>query len=382
MKILYISQPNFADCDFPLIRAFQQKGVDVTYLIPLTPFHLRASLIDIKKQLPQTGIFHATVYTEFHYLKDYMDMSKVYVANRPGKTRLTFSYWKSVWNLRRFIKKGKYDVIHYTTYRNGWFYNLAPLITTIHDPFPHTGEATKKSAKKRAVAVKRSKGIVLLNEVQLNEFCNAYSIDPQRVLVNSLGVYDNICSFINPQIKPIKNNVLFFGRIHPYKGIEYLCEAMTIVHDQIPDATLTIAGRGNMYFDFEPYKKLNYIKVINNFISMPDLADLLSSCEISVCPYTDATQSGVIMTCFALGKPVVASAVGGLVEMIEEGKSGLLVPPKDAEALASAIVSLLKDDKRKQNMSDYIIDEYFKGKRSWSAIANRYLKYYTRILNE
>ena len=295
---------------------------------------------------------------------------------------MTFSCWKNIWNIRRFIKKGQFDVIHYSGFNNKWFYKLAPVVTTVHDPFPHTGEGYKNLKEIRTLALKRSKGIVLLNDVQLDDFCRYYSINPSEVLVNRLGVYDNIRSFVKPNTKPIKNNLLFFGRISPYKGIEYLCKAMELVHEQIPDATLTIAGKGKMYFNIEPYLQLGCIKIINSYISMPELAELLSLCEISVCPYTDATQSGVLMTCFALGKPVVASAVGGFCEAIEDGKSGVLVPPKDVKALADAIISLLKDDGKKQEMSDYIYNEYFKGEKSWSAIADRYIKYYSDVINK
>ena len=63
-------------------------------------------------------------------------------------------------------------------------------------------------------------------------------------------------------------NVLFFGRISPYKGIEYLCEAMMRVREHIPDATLTIAGNGNIYFDISPYEKQEWIDIQNKYISM------------------------------------------------------------------------------------------------------------------
>ena len=86
------------------------------------------------------------------------------------------------------------------------------------------------------------------------------------------------------------------------------------------------------------------------------------------------------MTSFSLHKPVVATNVGGLGEMIEDGKNGLLVTPKDSDALASAIISLLEDRERLKSMSRYICEEYEQGNRSWSAIADKYIGFYKKIL--
>ena len=78
-------------------------------------------------------------------------------------------------------------------------------------------------------------------------------------------------------------------------------------------------------------------------------------------PFTDATQSGVIMTSYSLCKPVIATKVGGLTEMIDNGKSGILVPPKDIKALANAIINLLQDNKLYIDMQQYIKKQYYNG---------------------
>ena len=114
---------------------------------------------------------------------------------------------------------------------------------------------------------------------------------------------------------------------------------------------------------------------------MEELAALLVNCSLCVCPYTDATQSGVIMTSFSLGKPVVATNVGGLSECIENKKSGILVPAKDPDALAKAIISLLNNRRLLNSMSDYILNEYNQGEKSWEKIAEKYITYYQNLLN-
>lgn len=385
MKVLYLSTPSFADCDFPLIRELQRKGIDVTYLILLPPFTLRSTLIDIRKQIAKTDIFLATEYPEFKVYESYMDMSKVYVVNRTARNAFSLSYWKYKWDLYRFVKNGKFDIIHCDYMLGEGMKHLKKLcgnwIQTIHDPFPHSGEASSKKSKRYQTVMSLSDYFVLLNENQKSEFCKKYDINENRVLINRLGIYDNIEVFVNADCKIKDNNILFFGRISPYKGIEYLCEAMKKVREAIPDATLTIAGGGKIYFDIEPFLKSGYIELINHYVGMEDLAGLLSRCELTVCPYTDATQSGVIMTSYALGKPVVATNVGGLPEMVDEGKTGLLVPPKDGDALADAIIGLLRDKEKLKRMSDYILSEYSKGEKSWSAIADKYIDLYTSVLN-
>lgn len=384
MKLLYISTPSFADCDFPLINTFQEKGLDVTYLILLPCFQLRSTLVDIKKQIPRTGIFPATEYLEFKQYEEYMDMSKVYVSNRINQKGYSWSCIKENFLLWQFIKQGSYDVVHSDIFFRGiraLYYRLNNhWVTTFHDPFPHTGEERGNYRRRYESAIKGSNGYVLLNEKQKLQFCETYNVNLAKVLINRLGIYDIVRTFVKSDTKQLPNNVLFFGRISPYKGIEYLCEAMRIVRQAVPDAILTIAGGGKMYFDIEPYKQLGYIEVINHYVGMEELAELLSRCTLSVCPYTDATQSGVIMTSFSLCKPIVATNVGGLGEMIDEGKSGLLVPPKDSKALADAIIELLIDKKKLTNMSEYIRQEYEQGDRSWNAIADKYIDYYTKIL--
>lgn len=94
-----------------------------------------------------------------------------------------------------------------------------------------------------------------------------------------------------------------------------------------------------------------------------------------------ATQSGVIMTSYSLRKPVVATKVGGLGEMVEEGKTGLLVPPKDADALANAITSLLRNDTALDEMTRNIQNDYFEGDKSWKVIAEKYVAFYGRKIN-
>lgn len=387
MKILYLGSSHFADCDFPLVKALQKMGHDVTYLILLTPSSKRTTLFDIKTLIHQNNIIKATDYSELQVYTSYMDMTNVHIANRTCKKESSWAAFHLMVKIARMIKKKKYDIIHtdmiFSMYNALLYVFFSRWILTIHDPFPHTGENSFKVRFFRKLAFKRAKSFVLLNSTQKHHFCETFNINERKVLVNSLGIYDNIRLFLRGEVScSAKNreesNVLFFGRISPYKGIEYLCKAMLKVREVIPNATLTIAGGGKLYFDINPYLENGIVEVKNYYIGMEELAFLLTKCAVVVCPYTDATQSGVVMTAFSLYKPVIATRTGGLAEQIDDGKTGMIVPPKDANALADAIIKLLREKEIRSQLKENIKNKFEKGEQSWQHIAEKYIDFYQK----
>ena len=300
--------------------------------------------------------------------------------NRGGKGSKYLRTLKNTLKVARFIRENHFDVLHtdmlFMDFQPLLYLFCKPWIITKHDPFPHSEEYSFKTDFYRRLSFCFCKRFVVLNKNQHERFCKTYRIASKNVLINRLGVYDNIKAFVNSKWNTRAHNILFFGRITPYKGIEFLCEAMKTIHDAIPDATLTIAGGGDFYFDISEYERLPYIEIRNHFISMEELAQLVYECSISVCPYKEATQSGVVMSSFSLCKPVVATNVGGLGEMIEDGKSGFVVEPCNPKALAEAVIRIFNNESDLSKMQDYIKREFIEGDKSWEAIAERYLSFY------
>ena len=384
MRVVILSSTHFADTDFPLVKEYQKRDVDVYYLIHLAPHSKRSTLVDIKSQVYTSDIIHASDYKEFNVYKNYIDLSKVYIINSIYSSVKKWENIKLTFKVYKFIKQLNPDVIHIlnpldTTYTILYRYRKK-LVLTMHDPFPHSGENNFRKTFFRNVAFKTVNRFVLLNETQREKFQSDYRISDNQLLLNKIGRFDYLDLFNSKNINGNPHDVLFFGRISPYKGIEYLCKAMIKVKEHIPDATLTIAGGGKMYFDITPYENMEWVKIINRYVGMEELACLIGTCALTVCPYTDATQSGVIMTSYSLCKPVVATNVGGLGEMIEDGKTGMLVPPKDVDSLADAIISLLANESLRSNMEKRIKEEYFTGDKSWKVIADKYIEFYNTRL--
>ena len=173
-------------------------------------------------------------------------------------------------------------------------------------------------------------------------------------------------------------NILFFGRITDYKGIDILINAFQLLRKKIPHASLTIAGEGN--YDFSKHNLAN-VQLHNRYIETNELFHLINDSTFVVCPYIEATQSGVVMTAFSLSKPVIATKVGGLPEMVEDNKTGILVNPNNSIELSAAMITLLKNESKRDIFSDNIRQLYFnQGKYSWDTTANNMLLIYKQVI--
>ena len=136
-------------------------------------------------------------------------------------------------------------------------------------------------------------------------------------------------------------NVLFFGRIYPYKGLDVLIKSMALVTRQFSDIRVVIAGEGD---NFSNYRRQmvdpKFFEVRNRYIPDKEAAQLFIDADIVVLPYVEASQSGVLAIANAFAKPVIVTNVGELGRAVVDGVSGLVVPPADERSLADAILKL------------------------------------------
>lgn len=136
--------------------------------------------------------------------------------------------------------------------------------------------------------------------------------------------------------------VLFFGYVREYKGLKYLLEAMPAVLKQ-SDVELLIVGE--FYDDRDRYERLidslgirDHVTVVAEHVPDGAVGRCFDAADLVVLPYVSATQSGITQIAFAFGLPVVSTNVGGLPEVVTDGKTGYIVNPRDPEGLAQAIV--------------------------------------------
>lgn len=377
MKTAYLGKIQLSDVDLSYLNAAQRE-TDITYFLEITPRFLKGPAFNIEKIYKKTGIFKAVdVYPQFASLAGFINIDKFYVINTAGKLWQIKAFLTNLL-LLIFIVRNKFDIIHLVWPPNIYefviYFLRKRMILTVHDPFPHTGLDTFIVRLRRKFAFRLIPKFLILNKAQKQEFIDFYNINSQRIIDSRLSSYTYL-NTIKPQNLRFKSRyILFAGKISRYKGIEYLLPAMVEVHKSHPDVRLIVAGGGSFHFDISKYKELDYIEFRNRFIPNNELVTLIKDSEFLVCPYTDATQSGVIMSAFAFYKPVIATNVGGLPEMLENGKYGMLVNNKNTEALATGIASLLSNKQQLDTYSERISEDYATGEKSWIHIARQIQK--------
>jgi glycosyltransferase involved in cell wall biosynthesis len=145
-------------------------------------------------------------------------------------------------------------------------------------------------------------------------------------------------------LEPGSQIVGVIARLEPEKGHPTLLEAWPAVLRAVPDAYLLIIGEGSRREALESL--VRDLRIAHRVVftgRRDDVPEVTAALDVAVLPSYREAQGLSILEAMALSRPVVASNVGGIPEMIDDGVTGLLVPPHDAEALSAAIVRLLRD---------------------------------------
>lgn len=153
------------------------------------------------------------------------------------------------------------------------------------------------------------------------------------------------------------------ARLSPEKGHTYFLEAASMVLNSFPDARFLLVGSGILETKLKSYVKTLNIEHAVHFTGFrSDISYMLQGIDISVISSIWDTLPNAINEAMAMRKPVISTDVGGIREVVQDGISGILVPPKDPQALAHAITTLLTDPVRREEMGRQgrrIIEENF-----------------------
>jgi glycosyltransferase involved in cell wall biosynthesis len=237
------------------------------------------------------------------------------------------------------------------------------VIYLCHNVYDHDASALKKALTKRLI---RYAGGYLVHSREQEVLLREITPDAP-ILVRQHPVYDIFPKPTTKRDTSAKLKLLFIGLIRPYKGLDVLLEAIekTPASDR---KNMEFSVVGEYWGDKEELaERLDDLEIKHElrFVSDQEMVDYIARSDAVVLPYKSATGSGIIPVSYYCGKPVVATNVGGLAEVVKDGKTGWLTKPGDAADLSGTLRKLSTEKCRSMSVD---IKAWVK-ENSWEAMA-------------
>ena len=362
---IVVFAPHFAEYSVSLAGALSQRA-DVLVVTEVRNFASECAGLEIEADSPRLG--HVS------YAGDLAQRRVSLRGSLEGR------------RIRRAIKAFAPDIIHvqeqgdpFTASIVREFARACPIVLTVHDPVPHSGNDA-------LVAQRFSADLIRIRA--LASAYHVHGLHCEALLRERLGTSKPIVEtahgviLVPPpgRVRQAKNRYLFFGRMEAYKGLDTLMDAIDLLSAS-GGPRFVLAGRGPELDRLRNRIAAHpAIELIERFLPPLDAIHQFQRARAVLVPYRDATQSGVISAAIGNGRPVIASNVGGLADAVGHGTSGLVVPPGDPAALAGAIRAM-SDASTYEHLRDGA-KKAATGRFAWATIATRLLDVYAEILNE
>lgn len=181
-----------------------------------------------------------------------------------------------------------------------------------------------------------------------------------------------------------KKILLFFGFVRDYKGLRHIINAMPEIVKYDSNIRLMIVGefRSDKEHYLEQIKNLGVgdnIDIVDGYIPDSGIEKYFAASDLIVLPYESATQSGIVQIAYGFEKPVIATNVGGLPEVIADGKTGYIVEPKNPKALAEAVIRFF-DENKSEEFTENVRKEAYR--YSWDRMNEVVVRLTEKIDNE
>lgn len=378
MKVLYQTVPSFFDLEISLIRELT-KQVDLKVLMIVSPASMHSSAFSIESIDSRCDIIPASEYKGMEKYRGMIKLDDWYIANNPNNSTIhSISLAKKI---RKFYRNNGFTFFHSTTdcktaLMNLPFYaSLKNKLYTTHDPIPHRKHSFLSDFFRHKMVFKTFKNLLFLSEALVEPFCMKYGHPRERIFFSRLSVYDFLLSY-DKHSNHYGDYILFFGRIDEYKGVDVLIDAYLKSEASRYGIKLVVAGRGNLHHDEAQLP--NNIILINEYITNENLANLISYSKFIVLPYRTATQSGCVMSAFAFNKPIIATNVGDLPNVVLDGVTGLICIPNNYLDLSKKINEMLNSNLMlyEENIKKRFASESV---YSWSSIAKSLVNIYNKL---
>jgi glycosyltransferase involved in cell wall biosynthesis len=202
-------------------------------------------------------------------------------------------------------------------------------------------------------------------------------ISINKIKVVPFGVEIKRFNFSTP---PPNKNILAIGGLFRRKGFDQLIKAMPIIQREFPDVKLQIVGSGPQMYNLKNLANklgVNPNVVFHGFVHLKNVPKFFNRCNLMCLPSLSESFGRVIIEAMASGRPVVATRTIGAKEIVEHGRTGLLIPIGDATSLAEALLKMLGNPELLNKMS-YEARRIVEKKYDWRIIAEKYYEIYEK----
>ena len=289
-----------------------------------------------------------------------LERAGVRVLQLGRRSRLDVWRW---WPLVRLLRRERVEILHSHKFgSNVWAAPIArlarvPVLVAHEHTWSYEGQWLRRFLDRRLVS--RAAAVVLtVSEADRRRMIELEGVDPAKV--------DYLPSGVRPHAPSGRRNVRaelglapaapLVGTVcglRPQKALEVLVRAAQRLAAEVPGARVLIVGEGPERARLEALiGELGLERTVTLLGAWPaeDVADFVEALDVGVLSSRFEGMPLALLELLAAGKPVVATAVGGVPDLVEDGVHGLLVPPGDPPALADALVTLLRDPERRAAM--------------------------------
>ena len=332
--------------------------------------HNHEYIFRLKEELEKEGVKIALL-KPFHY-STLANFLKVFFLKFKGY-RIIHVHWLYVfpffWLMKLFVKFSK---------KLGY-----KIVWTVHNILPH--ERRKGDIEMVRWFYKNADYKFIHYKINLENLKKILNVEPENIEVIYHPIFDAYPNEISKEearkklgIPVNKKILLCFGMIRKYKGMELFADAMEKLGN---DYIGIIAGKRKSKevatYLKKKEKELENLIVVDKFIPDENVQIYFNACDVVVLPYTSITTSGVVSLAYSFAKPVITTNVGGLPEIVINGKTGFLVEPNNTDALVKAIKEIFNMDYEKMGKEAY---KMAKERYTWKRLAEQTIKVYEKVL--
>jgi glycosyltransferase involved in cell wall biosynthesis len=312
---------------------------------------------------------------------------------RPRSAVFLLQYVKHV--LIREHRKHHFDIVHsHMAYPTGYIavklkkILKAPVVITSHkgDIIPQSRYRQRFITRKRMCwALEKADAATGVNS-ELKDIIDELTLKKAKssVIPNGVDIPDDAPGMMPESCAQVadKNFMLTLGRLHHYKGLDVLLEAVKLLGKQgVEIPRLVIAGDGRERQNLQ--RQVAELGLDNEVVfAGPVFGDeknwLLRNCRFFLQPSRAEGMPLTILEAMVYGKTVIGTKIGGICELVKHGETGFLAEPNDAASLSQAILTLLQHREIHQMQHNA---KQFASQMTWPLIADRYLELYERLLN-